>query len=83
MGRNDQGGNGIGSETTMVCGAKRLGLKIEGSGMKPKVRARAAELNPEPEVFQFKANITFLIKSKAHKYHILRNQHKKMRKIMT
>ena len=28
-GRNDQGGNGIGGETTRVCGAKRLGLKIE------------------------------------------------------
>ena len=44
--------------------------------MKPKVRARAAELNAEPELFQFKANIAYLIKSKAQKYHILRNQHK-------
>ena len=35
------------------------------SGMKLKVRARAAELNDEPELFQFKANITYLIKSKA------------------
>ena len=51
--------------------------------MKPKVRARAAELNSEPEWFQFKANITYLIKSKAKKYHILREQHKKFRKIMT
>ena len=34
------------------------------SGMKPKVRARAAELNAEPEIFQFKANITYWIKSK-------------------
>ena len=44
-----------------------------GSGMKPKVRAGAAELNAEPELFQFKANIhvTYLIKSKALKYHIL------------
>ena len=32
------------------------------SGMKPKVRA---ELNAEPELFQFKANITYLIKYKA------------------
>ena len=47
-----------------------------GSGMKPKFRARAAELNAEPELFQFKANITNLIKSKAQKYHTLRNQHK-------
>ena len=37
------------------------------SGMKPKVRARAAELNAEPELFKFKANITYLIKSKAQK----------------
>ena len=44
--------------------------------MKPKVRARAAELNAEPELLQFKANIAYLIKSKAQKYHILRNQHK-------
>ena len=44
-----------------------------GSDMKPKVRARAAELNAEPELFQFKANITYLIKSNAQKYHILRN----------
>ena len=51
--------------------------------MKPKVRARAAELNAEPELFQFKANMTYLIKSKAQKYHILRNQHKILRKIMT
>ena len=51
--------------------------------MKPKVRARAAELNAEPELFQFKANITYLIKSKAKKYHILRNQHKSLSKIMT
>ena len=51
--------------------------------MKPKVRARAAELNAEPELFQFKANITYLIKSKAKKYHILRNQHKILSKIMT
>ena len=43
------------------------------SGMKPKVRA--AELNAEPELFQFKANITYLINSKAQKYHILRKQH--------
>ena len=35
--------------------------------MKPKVRAIAAELNAEPELFQFKANITYLIKSKAQK----------------
>ena len=35
------------------------------SGMKPKVQARAAELNAEPELFQFKANITYLIKKKA------------------
>ena len=41
--------------------------------MKPKVRVRAAELNAEPELFQFKANITYLIKSKAQKYHILRD----------
>ena len=46
--------------------------------MKPKVRARAAELNAEPELFQFKTNMTYLIKSKAQKYHILRNQHKKI-----
>ena len=45
--------------------------------MKPKVRARAPELSPEPELFQFKANIAYLIKPKAQKYHILRNQHKK------
>ena len=38
-----------------------------GSGMKPKVRARAAELNAEPELFKLKANITYLIKSKAVK----------------
>ena len=50
--------------------------------MKPKVQARAAELNAEPELFQFKANITYLIKSKAQKYHILRNQHNNLRKIM-
>ena len=56
---------------------------VFGSGMKPKVRARAAELNAEPELFQFKANMTYLIKSKAQKYHILRNQHKILRKIMT
>ena len=29
-----------------------------GSGKKPKVKARAAELNAEPELFQFIANIT-------------------------
>ena len=29
LGRNDWGGNGIGGETTRVCGAKRLRLKIE------------------------------------------------------
>ena len=51
------------------------------SGMKPKVRA--AKLNAESELFQFKANITYLIKSKAQKYHILRNQHKILRKIIT
>ena len=45
------------------------------SGMKPKVRARAAHLNAEPELFHFKANVTYLIKSKAQKYHILHNQH--------
>ena len=49
--------------------------------MKPKVRA--AELNAEPELFQFKANITYLIKSKAQKYRILREQHKKFRKMIT
>ena len=49
--------------------------------MKPK--ARAAELNAEPELFEFKANISCLIKSKAQKCHILRNQHKNLRKIMT
>ena len=54
-----------------------------GSGMKPKARARAAELNAEPELFKFKANITYLIKSKAQKYHILRKQHKILRKMMT
>ena len=54
-----------------------------GSGMKPKVRARAAELNAEPELFKFKTNITYLIKSKAQKYHILHNQHKILRKMMT
>ena len=27
--RNNQGGNGNGGETTRVCRAKRLGLKIE------------------------------------------------------
>ena len=48
-----------------------------GSGMKPKIRALAAELNAQPGLFQFKANITYLIKSKAQKYHILHNQHKK------
>ena len=47
--------------------------------MKPKVRARAAERNAEPELFEFKANITY----HAKKYHILRNQHKNLRKIMT
>ena len=46
--------------------------------MKPKVLARAAELNAEPELFQFKANITYLIKSKAQKYHILCNQTKNL-----
>ena len=51
-------------------------------GMKSKVRARAAELNAEPELFQFKANITYLIKSKAQKYHNLREEHKNFRKIM-
>ena len=51
--------------------------------MKPKVRARAAELNAEPELLKFKANITYLIKSKAQKYHILHNQHKILSKIMT
>ena len=55
--------------------------KVARLGMKPKVRA--AELNAEPELFQFKANITYLIKSKAQKYYILRNQHKNLRKIMT
>ena len=55
---------------------------LSGSGMKPKVQARAVELNAEPELFQFKANITYLIKSKAQKCHILRNQHKNLRKIM-
>ena len=54
-----------------------------GSGKKPKVKARAAEQNAEPELFQFIANITYLIKSKAQKYHILRNQHKFELKIMT
>ena len=49
--------------------------------MKPD--AQAVELNAEPELFQFKANITYLIKSKAQKYHILHNQHKNLRKIMT
>ena len=54
-----------------------------GSGKKPKVKARAAELNAEPELFQFIADIYYLIKSKAQKYHILRNQHENLRKIMT
>ena len=58
-------------------------FKEKWFGMKPKVRARAAELNAEPELFQFKANITYLIKSKAQKYHILREQHLNVRKIMT
>ena len=49
-----------------------------GSGKKPKVKARAAELNAEPELFQFIANITYLIKSKSQKYHILRNQHENL-----
>ena len=49
-----------------------------GTGKKPKVKARAAELNAEPELFQFIANITYLIKSKAQKYHILRNQHENL-----
>ena len=41
------------------------------------------QLNAEPKLFQFKAKITYLIKSNAQKYHILRNQHKNLRKIMT
>ena len=55
---------------------KALPTDYLGFGMKPKVRALAAELNAEPELFQFKANITYLIKFKAQKYHILREQHK-------
>ena len=65
-----------------VC--KSTDLQVyKWSGMKSKVRARAAELNAEPELFQFKANITYLIKSKAKKEHILCNQQKNLRKIMT
>ena len=58
---------------------------FRGSGMKAKVQAALPSWYAEPELFQFKANIPYLIKkkSKAQKYHIHRNQHKNLRKIIS
>ena len=44
--------------------------------MKAKAEPHCRAENAEPEIFEFKAKIPYLIKSKAKKCHILRNQHR-------